>query len=150
MVHAALFFVDEEGRKTDRQRTCDCPTVGSFKDNRASCTQARSRQSAIIRAPKQPISPSAEPAPAIVCSIDKEADILGATHLIHHGLDALFKLATFYFLSDFESSQQYTRRGVQLWRSGVQSPADSALRWSPVSSIKCNSLLHLNRGLISP
>src|SRR5271165_1796077 len=49
------------------------------------------------------MAPSAEPAPDDhVQLIDKENHILGATNLIHHGLDSLFELATIFCPGDHE------------------------------------------------
>jgi hypothetical protein len=43
---------------------------------------------------------------------------------------------TLYFLGDFETGQKYTRRGLQIWRSGVQSPVEEVVD-VPAVSILC-------------
>ena len=43
---------------------------------------------------------------------------------------------TLYFLGDFETGQKYTTRGLQIWRSGVQSPVEEVVD-VPAVSILC-------------
>ena len=38
-----------------------------------------------------------------------------------------------YFLDDFETGQKYTTRGLQIWRSGVQSPVEEVVDVPAVS-----------------
>ena len=55
---------------------------------------------------------------------------------------------TLYFLGDFETGQKYTTRGLQIWRSGVQSPVEEVVDVPAVSILCFEALFDWHAGEI--
>ena len=55
---------------------------------------------------------------------------------------------TLYFLGDFETGQKYTTSGLQIWRSGVQSPVEEVVDVPAVSILCFEALFDWHAGEI--